>query len=446
VSPDKFVFVEHHTGHAAAAYYGWGRFDEDVLVLSCDGSGDGLCATVSIGRDGRLTRIAEVTQDNSLGNIYAMVTYLMGMVPLEHEYKLMGLAPYSDPKGVDQVFKRLRSLVRFTPGNPLTWERQNGLPETYCSYQFFREFFERTRFDAIAGGLQKFVEVMLTEWVTNCVTATGIRKVALGGGIFMNVKANKLIMELPDVQDLFVYPSCGDETNAMGAAYHVFAEKAGPARMQPIGDFYCGPSFTNDEVEAALRAYTFTHPVKFTKIETIERSVAELLAKGTVVARFRGREEFGARSLGNRAILANPTDPAAVRLINEAIKCRDFWMPFCPSMLEERADDFIVNPKRVAAPYMILSFDTTERWKDIAAAIHPFDRTARPQLVSAKWNPSYHRVISEFEKLTGVGAVLNTSFNLHGFPICSRPADALEVLDKSGLTHLAIENWLVEKV
>ena len=117
-----------------------------------------------------------------------------------------------------------------------------------------------------------------------------------------------------------------------------------------------------------------------------------------------------------------------------------------PGRLEPAIAIEFHRPKRVAAPYMILSFDTTERWKDIAAAIHPFDRTARPQLVSAKWNPSYHRVISEFEKLTGVGAVLNTSFNLHGFPICSRPADALEVLDKSGLTHLAIENWLVEKV
>jgi carbamoyltransferase len=134
-----------------------------------------------------------------------------------------------------------------------------------------------------------------------------------------------------------------------------------------------------------------------------------------------------------------------VRVINEAIKSRDFWMPFAPSILEERAPDYLVNPKRIKAPYMILSFDTTERRNDIRAALHPFDSTARPQEVSFAWNPEYHALLKEFERLTGIGGVLNTSFNLHGYPIVSRPEDALEVLDRSGLTHLAIGNWLVVK-
>ena len=170
--------------------------------------------------------------------------------------------------------------------------------------------------------------------------------------------------------------------------------------MTPLRDLYWGPQFSDEQVEAALRAFTFNTPVKYERVAAIEVQVARLLAEGKVVARFKGREEFGARALGNRSILANPSDPGVVRVINEAIKSRDFWMPFAPSVLEERSADYLGNPKRVRAPYMILSFDTTDRRRDLLAAIHPFDGTVRPQQVSAEWNPSYHALLKEFERLT----------------------------------------------
>jgi carbamoyltransferase len=445
IPAEKIRFVEHHTAHGAAAYYGLANFDDDVLVLTCDGAGDGLCATVSVGRQGRLERLAQVGQTHSIGNIYAMVTFLMGMVPLEHEYKLMGLAPYADPRGADQVARELGRLIRFDPRHPLTWERTGGCPDTFCSYRFFRSLLERKRFDWIAGGLQKFTEATVTRWVASCVRETGIRRLALGGGLFMNVKVNKLLMELSEVEEIFVYPSCGDETNAMGAAASVYADQAGVAKVAPLRDVYWGPEFSDDEVEDALGRFAFRHPVRIERVTPVEPRVAALLADGVPVARFKGREEFGARALGNRSILGNPADPAVVRVINEAIKARDFWMPFAPSVLAERSADYLVNPKRVSAPYMIMSFDTTERRPAIRAALHPFDFTARPQEVSAEWNRPYHTLIREFERRTGIGAVLNTSFNLHGYPIVSRPEDALDVLDRSGLTHLAIQDWLVSK-
>jgi len=442
---ERISFVDHHTAHAAAAYYGWANFHQDVLVLSCDGAGDGVCATVNVARGGKLNRLHTIKQADSIGNVYAMVTYLMGMVPLEHEYKLMGLAPYADPRGADRVFQELKAAIRFNPANPLVWERAPGCPETYLSYRFFRQMLERQRFDWIAGGVQRFTEYMLTEWVRSCVKATGVRQVALGGGVFMNVKVNKLIMELPEIEGLFVYPTCGDETNAMGAAYAVYAERAGIESMAPLRDLYWGPEFTDEDVESALRQFTFHSPVHYERINPIEPRVAALLADGHVVARFKGKEEFGARALGNRSILANPKDPAVIRQINEAIKARDFWMPFAASIIAERDQDYLVNPKNIPSPYMILSFDTTARWPEIRAGIHPFDRTVRPQAVSADWNPAYYSLLREFERLTGVGAVLNTSFNLHGYPIVSRPEDALDVFDRSGLTRLAIGNWLVSK-
>jgi carbamoyltransferase len=442
---DRIQYVNHHLAHASAAYYGWATFTETVLVLTADGSGDGVCASVNIGRGGKLECLHQVPMANSVGNIYAMVTFLMGMVPLEHEYKLMGLAPYADPVGAERVCSKFKALFRFDPNEPLGWQKSDQCPETYCSYRFLRDLLERERFDWIAGGLQRFTEAMMTEWVRNCVRETGIRRVALSGGLFMNVKANKMIMELPEIEELFIYPSCGDETNTMGAAYQVYVETCGTDKVSRLRDVYWGQDTSDAEVENALRSFKFRSPVQFRRAGNIEQEIARLLAEGRVVARHSGREEFGARALGNRSILANPSDTRAIRFINEAIKARDFWMPFASSILYERAADYVINPKRIPMPYMILTCDTTDRRNEIAAGLHPFDSTVRPQVVECTWNPSYHAIIREFEKLTGIGAVLNTSLNLHGYPITSSPWDSLDVLDRSGLTVLAIGNWLVEK-
>jgi len=448
-APERIHFMDHHTAHAAGAYYGWGKFDEPILVLTNDGAGDGLCATVSIGEGGRLRRLAAVPESESIGNIYAMITFLMGMVPLEHEYKLMGMAPYASEKSSRQVYELFRSLMEFRADDPLVWERRNGCPETYYSYEFFRERLQLKRFDAVCGGLQLFTEDMLATWAQNAIRKTGIRKLALAGGCFMNVKANKIIMELPEVDDLWILPSCGDESSAIAACWYWHAEhhagRNGGPGTQPLQDVYLGPECTRADEERALQAFKADEWLDVESEGDLEARAAQLLAQGQVVARSKGRMEFGARSLGNRAILADPTKPEVIRIINDMIKSRDFWMPFAPSMLEERAADYIVNPKHVAAPYMILCFDTTSRVADLPAAIHPYDRTARPQLLRREWNPDYHHLIREFERLTGRGVILNTSFNLHGFPIAYTPEDALGVLKNSGLEHLLLGHFLVHK-
>jgi carbamoyltransferase len=378
-----------------------------------------------------------------------MITFLMGMVPLEHEYKLMGMAPYASDKSSRQVYELFRELVEFRADDPLVWQRRNGCPETYYSYEFFRERLQLKRFDAVCGGLQLFTEDMLSTWARNAVRKTGIRKLALSGGCFMNVKANKIILELPEVDDLWVMPSCGDESSAMAACWYWHAQQSLERHGRPgttaLRDVYLGPEASRADEERALHA--FEAPA-WLDVETggdLEARAAELLAQGQVVARCKGRMEFGARSLGNRAILADPTKPEVIRIINDMIKSRDFWMPFAPSVLAERAADYVVNPKRVAAPYMILCFDTTDRVAELAAAIHPYDRTARPQLVERDWNPDYHHLISEFQQRTGRGVILNTSFNLHGFPIANTPEDALGVLQNSGLEHLLLGHFLVHK-
>jgi carbamoyltransferase len=446
IRPVSVKGIDHHDCHAASAYFGWGKMQEKVLVLTCDGAGDRVCATVNICQNGNLTRIAAVDESHSLGALYGKVTFLSGMVPMEHEYKLMGLAPYAErAKEAQVISNQVEKLFAFDHRAPLTWTRANGCPPLAFGAEYLSNLLKRKRFDHIAAGVQLFVERFLVKWVKRCIAETGIHKVALSGGVFMNVKANQKILELPEVEELFIFPSCGDETNAIGSAWMQYANTFSqiPAAL---GHFYLGNEYADDEIESAVRGYQFESPKLIRAERDIERSVAGLLAKGEVVARFKGRMEFGARALGNRSILANPAAPGVVKLINEMIKCRDFWMPFAPSVLAERSENYFKKPKPAPAPYMILTFDSREEKRNaMAAAIHPYDGTGRPQEVYESWNPEYYRLISHFEELTGEALILNTSFNLHGEPVVCSPKDALRVFDISGLQHLAIGSFLLSK-
>jgi carbamoyltransferase len=266
----------------------------------------------------------------------------------------------------------------------------------------------------------------------------------------MNVKANMLIADESWLGDLFVFPSCGDESNAVGAAYlgylDLCAEAGVKAAPKPFGPAYLGPDIRESEIEAVIKGRDLASRYRVSEHAAIEEKIAELLVSDGVVARCAGRMEFGARALGNRSILANPSDHKVVDLINRMIKSRDFWMPFAPTVLRERESDYLVNPKSLASPYMMLAFPTNAKRRDeIVAAIHPQDGTARAHILDEAWNPGYYRVIREFERRTGIGAVLNTSFNLHGEPLVSSPEDAVDTFERSGLPHLALGHWLISK-
>ena len=438
---------DHHLCHAASAYYGWGRLNEDVLVLTCDGAGDCVCSTVNIGKDGELRTIARTEESHSIGAFFGKITYLLGMVPLEHEYKVMGLASYAEKSSETQrMADEFWQLFEFDPHNPMIWRRRNGSPPMQFASDYLSRLVRRRRFDHVAGGAQLFIEQFLAKWVQNCVRATGISKVALGGGVFMNVKANKRILELPEVEELFVFPSCGDETNAIGSAWLLYRQQFQDI-PQPLTHLYLGIDHSADQISAAIRDFRFTHQARTEEVADIERRVAELLSQGKIVARYKGRCEFGARALGNRSILANASRQDAVRTINEMIKCRDFWMPFAPSVLAERSNDYFYKPKPMPAPHMIMTFDTREEKRGaLAAAVHPYDFTGRPQEVTENANPDYFRLLKYFEELTGEGIILNTSFNLHGEPVVCSPEDALRVFDLSGLEHLALGHVLLTKL
>lgn len=446
LSSGQLTPVEHHQAHAAAAYYTspWGQSQEKVLVLTCDGSGDRLSATVSIGENGKLTRLAQVSENDSIGRLYALVTRWLGMCPMEHEYKVMGLAPYgANSRGAGDVSRSLEALFEFTPDG-LGWRRRKGVPSMYAAYEFLGGLLAGQRFDWVAAGTQRFIETMLTRWVAGAARETGIGRIACSGGVFMNVKANLAILELPEVESMFVFPSCGDESNSIGAACFTAAQRG--ETIEPLGAVYYGEPITDGEAKEALTDTAGRAKVRIHWVADIERRVARELAQGRIVARAKGAAEFGARALGNRSILARADSPSAVRTINQAIKNRDFWMPFAPAVLAERASLYYEKPKPVDSPYMMFAFRTRpERRAALAGAQHPYDFTTRPQEVRAGHNPEFHRLLEEYEAISGQAAVLNTSFNLHGEPIVYRARDAVDVFLRSGLEYMALANWWVEK-
>jgi len=448
VSEEKVGFVEHHLAHLTSAYYTAPGHSDDrpVLGLTCDGAGDGLCATVTICRGNEFDRIATTSRHASLGKIYSRATYLMGMTPWEHEYKLMGLAPYADSERSERAMQPLSELLTFTPDG-LRFAQAGELSTNYC-YEYLRESFERVRFDTIAGATQRFTETMLVDWVRNCIRHTGISDIVCGGGVFMNVKANMLIADLPEVSSMYVMPSGGDESLSIGAALYRYYQYSGRADRteSALTDLYLGGAFGVADEAAAIEAARGAIPLHVSQPNDMNMAIADLLATGEIVACCRGRMEWGARALGNRSILASADNYSRVDEINRMIKMRDFWMPFAPSIREEAASRYFDDAKGLKPWFMTYAYQANpEHRGDIAAGAHPRDHTIRPQVVTAQANPDYHATISRFEERTGRGGVLNTSFNLHGHPIIHTPSEALDVLSKSGLKHVAMNAHLVSK-
>ncbi|HEX6080533.1 MAG TPA: carbamoyltransferase C-terminal domain-containing protein [Methylomirabilota bacterium] len=447
IRADRIVSLDHHTCHAAAAYWGSGFAGRSALVLTNDNSGDGLCATASTGSGLALTRHeASPSAPGSVGAFYSFATLALGMKFGEHEYKVMGMAPYAPDKYARRAEEALRAVFDLEEGPPARF-RWRAPGERY---QLLLRAMVGLRFDWVAGGAQRLLEDVLLRWVRLMRQRYGGGRLALGGGVFMNVKANMLIGQEDWVEALFAFPSCGDESNAVGAAYLGYLQECGrrgeTAAPQAFGPAYLGPAVTDEDAETVIRERRLEGRYKVAYHDRIEERIAELLVSDGVVARCAGRMEFGARALGNRSILANPSDHRVVGLINRMIKNRDFWMPFAPTVLAERAGDYLVNPKGLASPYMMLAMPTRPEAREVlAAAIHPQDATARPQILERDWNPEYHAVIREFERRTGVGAVLNTSFNLHGEPIVASAADAVDTFERSGLPHLVVGHWLLSK-
>lgn len=442
---EKVRRIEHHRCHAAYGYYASTFRDEKVLVLTIDAMGDGKNATINIVHtDGSIERVFQTDQCH-LGRIYRYMTLLMGMKPNEHEYKVMGLAPYGKPSIAKAALEVFRKTL-YVDGIEFKYKEKPT-----DTYYWFKERLEGCRFDGIAAALQTWTEELMTTWVSNAIKEFNISTVVLSGGVSMNVKANGKIGELPGVKKLFIGGTSSDESMALSSgiclAQDLTIEKSAkwdPKKVESLPHLYLGPQATLEDEKKAVAAVPTDRYTVSEKYTT--EQIAELLASGKVLARCVGRMEFGQRSLGNRSILADPIDTKVVEKINRMVKNRDFWMPFAPVMLDRFVDEYIVNPKGFESPHMTLAFETTAKgFECLPAGCHPADKSARAQILHRDANPELYQLMEAFEKKTGRGALMNTSFNLHGYPIVNTPDEAVDVLVRTELDGLILNNYLIVK-
>lgn len=446
---EEIKVVEHHAAHAASAFYG-SHYEpgEKVLVITADGSGDGLSATVSMGYlDGTLIRLNrhDSTRDESIGEIYSLTTYYLGFKPWEHEYKLMGLAPYSQSDS--EIINGLFSIMGVSNG------RFTSKLSADFAYDYLKRLYYKKRFDRICASLQFWFEHMMFEWISELIIEIGYpAKIACAGGDFMNVKANQIIAQQSFIEDMFIFPSSGDESTSIGACMHAYADYCIAHDLHPkreikaIGPLYLGPPTGFKGHEDWIKTQCAAHGWSCWEEENIADYIVELLSEGKIVARCSGNLEFGARALGNRTILADGSDVNIKTPLNAQIKHRDFWMPFAPSILEGEDERLIHNPNGIRSPYMIMAYDSTEAGrKELAAAMHPYDFTLRPQIVERDWNPDYWDILQKWHRRSGCGGLLNTSFNVHGSPIVKDWETAFWTMEQTGLENLVIENLVIKK-
>ncbi|MBT7292135.1 MAG: hypothetical protein HN838_06330 [Rhodospirillaceae bacterium] len=442
IRPEQIHRLEHHSAHRYAALYGSGFSARaaPVLAFTLDGSGDGVSNTVSRwDPENGHELLAQQSSYHSIGEFYSLVTQLLGMRPGEHEYKVMGLAPYVAPEHSERAYNIFRRYMHLNDRGEIINNSRFGT----AMLARMRSDFQGERFDNIASAMQRHFENIVLDWVRYWQAKTNIATIVCGGGCFMNVKANMLIAELPEVENAFFLPSCGDESTALGGVYYL-AETLDERAPDRLTDLYKGPSSTADEVERTLSE--FSDQIVWRKTDDMAAAVAELLAAGNIVGRFDGRAEWGARALGNRSILCRADDPLSVRKLNQAIKMRDFWMPFAASILAEDAERYLYGADSAKNSYMTETYRTKPLAQEhLISGLHPYDHTCRAQIVSENISPSYYRVLSEFKRLTGIGGVLNTSLNLHGAPIVGSPRIAVETLLNSGLDYLAVAGYLVHR-
>jgi carbamoyltransferase len=439
-------YVPHHLAHASSAVQASG-FD-DCVVASIDGTGERTTCLFGVAQGGKIDVVHQIHMPDSLGLFYASITDYLGFEIADGEYKVMGMASYGDASKAD-----LSDLLVWKDGDirvDLGYVWSPKRLRWSSDHTFGRKLVERfgpprvgdeidEPYVHIAAAAQRVLEQASVHLIEHHLgdALKRSRRLCLSGGVALNVVLNRVLMEHPLVDEIYVPPSPGDAGTSLGAA--TYAAFARGEAVEPLPHAYLGPAYDGDAIARELEALK----IPYERVADPAVLGAELLARGEVVAWFQGRMEWGPRALGNRSILGNPGHAGTADDINARIKYRERWRPFCPSVLEEHAADFLGS--KHPSPFMTLSYRMPDEWKTRTPEVVHIDGTSRPQVVSARTNPRYHRLISEFHQRTGLPVVINTSLNRRGEPMVESPKDALNMFFGSGLEHLVMEDVYVRK-
>ena len=447
--------VSHHLAHAASAYFtsGW----DECLVVVTDGMGEMHSATVYHGRDGKLVKLHSISAHDSIGVLYSLITLHLGFDFNSDEYKIMGLAPYGDPRRFRDFFARAVEFgdngsirIPLLRLNETKDERENYLhSRRYLDENLLRERRPEDEISDehkdVAAALQECLDRTMQHLCGHFGKRTGLRRLALAGGVALNCTANGKLLQSGLFDEIYVQPAAGDDGTALGAA--LYRESlAGEVKNTRMRVPFYGPAYSLPEIESALAH--FAGQVKVVRFRTQSdtfKTAADLIAEGRVIAWYRGRMEYGPRALGNRSILADPGHPEMRDRINAMVKMREAFRPFAPAVTIEQVDRWFEVAPMTELPYMIMTVDVREQYRAALPAITHVNGSARVQTVSASGNEDFHALLRAVGKTTGREMVLNTSFNVKGQPIVNTPREAIETFLRTGIECLFLENILVTR-
>lgn len=457
IAPKRILFCDHHMSHAAASFF-CSPFEE-AAIITVDGAGEWSTGTVGVGRGTQIDLREESRFPHSLGLLYSAFTAYCGFEVNEGEYKLMGMAPYGQPRYVDRVKKMVEIGADGSYWLDLDHFAFHYSPDNTLSPKFSKVMGREPRdpklsdksldpfYCDVAASIQTVTEEILIRLARSLQQRTGLENLCLSGGVALNSVANAKILRDAGFRRIYVPPAPGDDGGAIGAALWAYHHLLGKPRVPALGHAYLGSEYS----ESQIGDFLLEHGIAATQIEEDERfydRVVEDLLAGKVCGWMRGRFEWGPRALGARSIIADPRRAEMKDIVNAKIKFREAFRPFAPSVLAERCEEFFELPDAMdhyPARFMLYVVPVVEAKREVIPAITHVDGSGRLQTVRRETNPAYHRVIEKFGEATGVPVILNTSFNLKGEPIVETPLNAFNTFTRSEMDVLYLGNFVVER-
>ena len=436
-------YVPHHIAHHASNWFTTNK--KIALAISLDGRGDALSGLVSICKKNKIKPIHEISSFNSIGHFYSAITVSLGYKAVRHEGKITGLAAFGTPN--KQLLKKYNKLIWFTSKKGSIYSSLfTGTAYGPYPWANFKVYIDKIKIvgspysrEDVAATAQFHLERVVREFVSYWVKKTGIKEVQLSGGVFANVKLNQKIANIKTIKSLIVHPGMSDCGISLGAALYVNAKK--PKINQK--NYYLGPHKSKDIDEMMLK-----YRIKAYKPKNISQIVATKLAEKKIVARYSGSSEYGPRALGNRSILFHAGDPKVNKFLNKKLSRTEF-MPFAPVTIIDDIEKSYVIPKNTdifeSMKYMTITVNCTKYMKKYCPAVVHIDGTARPQIISNDQNSAYYKVLKNYKKITGIGTLINTSFNIHEEPIVETPKDAIRAFILSDLDFLILGDYFIDK-
>jgi len=441
------AFIEHHLSHAASSFL-FSPFEE-AAILTVDGVGEWATSTMGHGKGAEIELTHEIRYPHSLGMLYSAFTYYLGFKVNSAEYKVMGLAPYGEPRYADLIrqnvieihddgsFRLNLDYFAFTYDLKMTSRKLDKLmgaprrtPESKLD-QFHKD---------IAASVQVVTEEIVLNMTSELQRRTGLKNLCMAGGVALNCVANGKVLRQGKFDKIFIMPAAGDAGGALGVAAYIHHKVLGQERWFTFQSPYLGPEFTEEEIIAAFDEFGATYD-RLPETELIAKT-ARIIAEKNVVGWFQGRMEYGPRALGNRSILGDARTADMRDTVNLKIKFRESFRPFAPTVLREKAAEWF--DIAAESPYMLLVADVLPGMRRIPAVTH-VDHSARIQTVTRDQNPRYYDLIAEYDRLTGVPVIINTSFNVRGEPIVCTPKDAYLCFMRTRMDYLVVGNFLLDK-